>query len=118
MLQHTAPHYQGDSPAYYWEGGMHYLNGNKQAIGQKLLDENYRSVNHRYGESEKAPIFQSVYPTRRHSPIKIIKLCDCYGYQTCETPDWKDTEAYAIMQMLRERAIHNLPGYDEAGWGI
>lgn len=118
MLQDTGSQFQGVSPAYSWEGEMHYLNGHKQEVGQKLLDENYRSVNYRYGESEKAPDFQSTYPTRRYSSVEIVKLCDCYRYQTCETPDWKDTEAYAIMQMLHERAISNLPGYREADWAI
>ncbi len=59
-----------------------------------------------------------MYTARHYLPVEIIKACDCYDYQSCETPDWKDTEAYAIMQMLRKRAIYSLPGYEEAAWEI
>ena len=118
MLQHTGPQFQGDSVAYYWEGTMHYVNGRQQTIGQILLNENYCSVNYRYDESKTAADFKQVFRMRRYSPVEIISLCDCYRYQTCEAPDWKDTEAYAIMQALRERAIQQLPGYDKATWVI
>jgi hypothetical protein len=45
---------------------------------------------------------------------ELYGLCDCYAYQACETSDWHETEAYAIMQYLKQRAIRNLPGYDDA----
>ena len=118
MLQDTAPRFQGDSAGYYWNGEMHYINGNRQAVGQILLAENYRSVNYRYDEREQTPTFQPVCPSRQYSPIEIIKACDCYGYQACKAPDWKDTEAYAVMQALRNRAIQRLPEYREADWVI
>jgi hypothetical protein len=109
--------YAGDGASYRWNGQSYYFNGNRQEIGQKLVDENYRSVNHRYGENERPHEFKMEY-LPRFSAVQIIKACDCYNYQTCETPDWKETEAYAISQALRERAIDLLPGYDEAEWAI
>lgn len=109
--------YPGNGLAYYWNGTMHYFNGHTQEIGQKLLDENYRSVNYRYSEDTQPRRFRERVLNHRVSVVEVIKLCDCYDYQSCETPDWPETEAHAIMTALRERAIRNLPGYDDAPWG-
>lgn len=86
-------------------------------MGQILWDENYRSVNYRYDEDYSAPTFK-VDPYVKMSAVETVKLCDCYNYQTCEAPDWKETEAYAIMQAVREAAISALPGMSEAPWTI
>lgn len=110
--------YAGDGPAYRWNGTYHYFRGHLQEIGQKLVDENYRSVNYRYDEDKKPHIFKKQSYMPNISAVQIIKACACYNYQTCETPDWRETEAYAIVQALRERAIDMLPDYDEAEWVI
>ena len=115
MLQAAAPRWPGDSANYRWNGEAYYFGANRQQVGQVLLNENYRSVNYRYGESEQPPTFVS-RPVRSQTPVQLIKLCDCYNYQTCETPDWEQTEAYAICHALRERAIDKLPGYEDAAW--
>jgi hypothetical protein len=93
-------------------------NGNNMnAIGQKLVNQNYRSVNYRYHEHDEPEVyrFKLRMPLK---PVEVIKACDCYAYQSCETPDWEDTEAYKICRQIREDAIHRLPGYEEAPWGI
>lgn len=102
-------------PNYRYGGDAVFFHGNETAIGQKLLDENYRSVNYRYGEEDEAPKFKMILD-RQWEPVELIKLCDCYIYQTCETPDFRETEAWAIVQALREFAIGSLPGMDEAPW--
>jgi len=107
----------GDGASYRWNGEARYFGGNTRDIGQKLVDENYRSVNYRYDEAHKPHTF-TFKLTKEHSPAGIIKACDCYNYQSCETPDWRESEAHAIMRALRERAIRFLPGYDEAPWAI
>jgi len=117
MLQAATGRYPGDGASYYWNGQSHYFNGSQTEIGQKLLNENYRSVNHRYNESEPAPTFR-LRIVRDCSPVELIKLIHCYNYQSCECPDWKETEAYAISAMLERRAINKLPGYDEAAWSF
>jgi len=94
---------------------MHHI-GDEQ--GQALVDQNYRSVNHRYHEDAEPYQFRWRPFLPRLSPVEIIKACNCYRYQSCETPDFKETEAYAIMTALRERAIIHLPGYEEAAWEI
>jgi hypothetical protein len=58
------------------------------------------------------------YTARSPPAVQIIKLCNCLDYQSCETPDWKDTRAYALLDNIRERAIRELPGYDNAPWDL
>ena len=112
--------YQGEQPSYYWNDERHIITSPRD-IGQKLLDENHRSVTARYGEKANEHWPKRTYrilSARPVSPVEIIKLCDCYSYQACETNDWSETEAHAIVTALRERAITNLPGYEEAAWGF
>ena len=107
----------GDGLAYRWNDESHYFNGSAHVVGQKLLDENYRSVNYRYGESDAPRIY--THPTVSHkTAVQIIKAIHCYRYQACETPDWEQSEAFAICEALEARAVHCLPGYDEAEWEI
>ena len=109
---------QRDGASYYFNGEMHYVAGAEEVVGQVLLDENYRSVNYRYRSDVFPPDFQLARLRRRYTPVEVLKAIHCYDYQACETPDWKETEAYTITQMLQTRAISQLPGYDEAAWEV
>lgn len=87
-----------------------------------LMAENVRSVDYRY--NEKNPFF----PVRsalsdpidglKVSVVQALKLCDCLEYQSCETPDYYQTEAYSLLNDLRKLLIHSLDGYEEADWAI
>jgi len=118
MVNSTTPSYSGDGAAYRWNGKTVYFGGNRNEIAQKLWDENFRSVNYRYNENVEAPVYHGARAPRRFSPIEIVKLCHSYNYQSCETPDWEETEAYAISKAIESRAIRNVAGYDEALWSI
>lgn len=117
MLKASAPRYPGDGATYCHGGTRHPFGGHAQEIGQKLLDENYRSMNYRYSEDDKPHRFQ-LRMVRSCSAVELIKLVHCYQCQSCETPDWEQTEGYAIAAVLEGRAIRKLPGYDEAAWGF
>lgn len=108
----------GDGAYYYWDDAPHFFNGNIKEIGQKLVDENTRSVNSWYSKEVQSHEFKTMVLHKQYTPVEIIKACDCYSYQSCETMDWEETEAYAIVNALRKRAIDSLPGYDEAAWEI
>lgn len=118
MLQAATARYQGDGASYYWKGNLYPFNGHAAEVGQKLIDENYRSINYRYTETYAPHQYIHRPLNKRYEPVEIIKLCNCYRYQCCETDDWEDSEAYAIMDALKERAIFSLPGYDDAKWGL
>lgn len=88
------------------------------AIGQMLLDQNAASVNHRYSEDE-AYVYS--YQRPKHTewlPVDILGAISCYEYQACETPDYRDSEAYAFCRALESRMIHQLPGHESAPWEI
>lgn len=118
MMSRAVPLYPGDSFSYYWNGQPYYFRGQTQEVGQKLVDENFRSVNYRYDEAEEPYTFLNVVLRRVYASVEVIKACNSYNYQTCETPDWKETEARAIVKALRKRAIKQLEGYAEAAWVI
>lgn len=110
----------------YWTGSMRVtctLN-NAEEIGRILLDENVRSVNHRYGgridEDEKDAAATYTFKRSPHylAPVQIIKAVHCLDYQCCETDDWDTTLAHNILQNILSTACHKLPGYDEAQWGV
>jgi hypothetical protein len=100
---------------------------NADKIGRILLRENERSVAHRYGRTRPLPgtIGQEASSyTFRHwglgplQAISILKACDCYDYQACETGEvYYQSVAFAIISAIRSAAIHALPGYDATpGW--
>lgn len=91
---------------------------NPDVIGQVLLAENYRSVNHRYEENDTAPSYKFRVLSKSFSAIQIIKACNCLEYQSCEHDEWKDSEAYKIVNSIREHAIINLKEYEDAQWEI
>ncbi len=91
-----------------------------QRVGQILVNENYRSVNKRYNETDQPYTYEyRPNPMRVWKPVEIIKACNCYDYQACETEGYKDSEAHDIVHRIRQHAILLLPGYDAAKtWDI
>jgi hypothetical protein len=57
-------------------------------------------------------------PKRSYSPVEILKAISCFAYQSCETDDWRETEAFAFCEALQEDCIGRLPGMSDAPWGI
>lgn len=100
--------------------------------GRELLRENLRSLAYRYGERHgfiqgtvddflAAYHFRSDYRAftmRPGAAVSVIKGTHCYDYQACETPDYFETWAAAVMRNIRDDASHYLPGYDSAPWGF
>ena len=50
--------------------------------------------------------------------VAVLKAIDCYEYQSCEHPEWEESEAFAFCDSLRRSLIGSLPGYDQAAWSI
>jgi len=88
-------------------------------VGAMLWAENRRSVNHRYAEDE----WEEPYTFRRLpgqvDPVLVLKAINCYEYQSCEHPEWMRSEAHEFCQVLRDKMVRQLPGYDDApGWDV
>lgn len=119
--------FASDNRVSYWNGEERVsIRGEENAIGCILLQENERSVRYRYddagddlpgtiGETWKDYEFR-VY-SEPLTPVAILKGCNCYDYQACETDNYDQSEAYRIINAIRQAAIRKLPGYDDApGW--
>jgi hypothetical protein len=110
----------------YWTGNdrVNVTRFNAEEVGRILLDENVRSVNHRYrdecssDEKNESSNYRFTPSSRYFSPVQIIKAVHCLDYQSCETDDWETTLAYKICQAILSAACRNLPGYDQAQWGV
>jgi len=94
--------------------------GTADMVGAMLWEQNYRSVNFRYDEEG----WKNAVPDYTYSefygkidPVQVLKAISCYRYQSCESPDWDETEAAAFCDALESYAIKALPGYDAASWG-
>ena len=131
-----SPKYPGDG----WTPPMWRLTDNSQdalnarhnpdLIGSMLWQENVMSVVHRYPNSlndlpgpvdfdaEMVLTYTSERPARMLTATEALKAIDGYEYQSCEHPEWKDSQARAFCDALRRRLISTLPGYDEAAWEI
>ena len=109
---------------------------NAQRIAKGLARENIRSVAARYPEDvsgsrpgpclnddeieEAAAIYAAhfVVNPQKPSPVQVLKLCQGWDYQSCETNDWKDTIAWQQVDWIRGAAIRSLPGYENADWSF
>jgi hypothetical protein len=98
-------------------------------VANMLWRENIKSVSHRYPNESSSTLpgpintdwtveaadfrFASLTP----DPVQVLKSIACYEYQTCEHPEFEQSEAYAFVKALESAAIGALPGYDDAEWG-
>jgi len=91
------------------------------ALGQKLWDENQKSVSYRYVQDKaKAPKYKHLFIFSGFSdfePVQVLKSINHIDYQSGEHPTWEGSEAKRILEELKSAVIHSLPGYDDAIWG-
>lgn len=87
-------------------------------VGAMLLAENRASVDHRYNESEieEPYLFRALKGSV--DPIVVLKAISCYEYQSCEHPEWEQSEARRFCLALTDKMVGMLPGYEAAPWEI
>lgn len=99
-------------------------------LGELLVKENLSSIHARYPDTianpdaTPGPIEQywlepyelGDWFGSRLTPIEALKALDCYEYQSCEHPEWEQSEAHEFCQRFRHSLIGRLPGYDDAPW--
>jgi hypothetical protein len=86
-----------------------------------LMAENVRSVNARYQTHE--PQEPEILSDRLSqyadiNEVQALKACACLEYQSCETEDYRDTEAYHLLRQIEKKAIRQIDGYEDADWEI
>jgi hypothetical protein len=82
-------------------------NQTETQIGQMLLAENARSVGYRYREVQDPAALTYIYrPTNRdYAPSQALMAIRGYEYQSCETPNWERSEAFAFCRALFRRVV-------------
>ena len=130
------------SPALTRPHGLSWYHGNQQhflleqscsesaSVANTLWQENVRSVQARYPNESANTLpgysreVSTITPDEiegkvpdQIDPPQLFKSLDCWEYQSCETDDFRESEAWAFVEALRDKIWHNLPGYDEAEWG-
>ena len=90
---------------------------NADEIGRMLWQENHQSINYRYKDGGPVdPLY--AFQAESHVPLTVLKLLDCYEYQSCEHPGWSGSEARAFCGALRNKVVQDLPGYETAPWAL
>lgn len=105
--------------SYYWGGKRREVRQDPKRIASVLYAENIRSVNARYKECDEPGGFKYKAIALGYTnigPVQILKACHCLGYQSCETSDWMETEAFAILAGIQDAAVHAVDGYEDADW--
>lgn len=70
------------------------------AIGQSLLDYNYKAVNERYKEDTETRKYQ--FTDIQFNEGMLIGCIDCFEYQACEIKEWFDSNAHFSLQRLKD----------------
>jgi len=98
--------------------------GRPDEIGQMLWQENHTSVNYRYRRKDECPKYTwTEVPWPIGEPdaktlATVCKLVNCYTYQSCEHDEWEASTSNKFCDTLIGYVCRNLPGYEEAPWGI
>lgn len=96
--------------------------GKEQAVGQLLLAENIKSVEHRYPDMKHNDFtFFPLQPFQRRyasNPIQILKLIASLRYQSCEHDDYLLSAAHMELLTIERKVIRMLPGWEDAQWSI
>lgn len=119
VARHSSNLYLGDreNPAVL------NLQTDTRQIGQILMDENYRSVNYRYNESGAAETytFRHVDTDRAGAGIDPAILAlgsiKCLRYQSCETPEYAQSDAARILNAIEGFCTSYLMNVHDAPWG-
>lgn len=104
-------------------------------VARLLFNENVRSFVARYNgrhmeDVPKTIKYKATLPEYSH--VAIVKQCNCYDYQACETSDYEQSAAAAFVTKIRKAALkaaglpegttsdalYGTPAYEAAPWGL
>jgi hypothetical protein len=94
-------------------------------IGGQILAENCKSVGYRYNEPPVAGEADYVFKQHRgvyvNDKRKLIGMAlsaiSCIEYQSCEHPDWFESDARQILNSMSRAIAYQLPEARGDGWG-
>lgn len=87
-------------------------------IKELLIFENERSV---FQECQE-PIQSNRAPYKTNTlyaddPLQVLQTISYYGYQTCVSPEWRTSEAFELMKLLKEEALSDALYKSKKIWG-
>ena len=103
---------------YWGQDGKRLPGSDPSEVGRMLWEENYKSVNFRYGDNTATPAYDFSAIGRQVEPVVVLKAISCYEYQSCEHGEWEASEAKQFCDSLAKATIATLPGFADAPWGI
>lgn len=94
-------------------------------LGALWLVENVRSVTYCYPETvsvgsvpwideEWAQAYRYTDPSYRMTCAETARAITCMEYQSCEHPEWTDSDAKHALDRLRDEVLDHLPGIASA----
>jgi hypothetical protein len=104
---------------YFWVDRLFNFTDHAAHIARVLHGQNVASVNYLYGDVPGSAYSYTPVCTDHLSAVDILKAADSYAHQAGATdaPLYQDTEAAQAMEILRQTATHELPGYENSeGW--
>lgn len=108
-----------DIPFYQSRGWLIDVYQERQEIGQKLLDYNYKSVNYRYNEDNKPRKFVYKEVPESYKYNILLGCINCYNYQACEPDDYYESDIYKGLQELKEKMLRRIAEKEgELEWGV
>lgn len=131
-LQYGRSGWQGNLSWRVAEGENEYRELTRESadeVGRMLWRENVRSIEYRYPDTvdnrdypgpisfEREQADEYTYTPPRIAGLsagEAFKLVACYDYQSCETDDWLETEAYRFCRALEAAIAASLY---EGPWG-
>jgi hypothetical protein len=137
MSQHHAPQHQGDGwrPATIgdYPDTLEIRPEHADGIGQTLADECVKSVGYRYAGSDWNKSSDDLpgwtLPEEYHfqlveveSPWHALKALSSYSYQSCEHPEWRQSQAYRIVEGIQQYLWNQLKRrsdqYQDGPWDV
>lgn len=97
-----------------------YVEGTvRKELGQELLNKNYDSVNYRYNENDEPHTFRYIENSQRgkeykYSTANLYEVIGEYEYQTCETPNYYESDLHFSMLRLKDDMLKRYIARDMA----
>lgn len=76
------------------------------AMGQALVNQNYKSVNFRYSRNTETPKYN--YEDVKINEGILLGCIDCYEYQACETDDYFNSEIHYSLLRLKNKILKRM----------
>jgi hypothetical protein len=95
---------------------INYYDFLADADGQVLINQNYDSVNYRYNEETPAPVYKFASSEERINFLQAIKYLHCLDYQSCETPTYKESKAYKLINDMLWLFSRCISGFENLKW--